>query len=123
MGVAVRTSVGRLWDVIAEDASDVVGRVHYLDFKSAFAGVGDERIFCKRASLSHEREVRVVLKNRDHDKTPGKLLNCDLNALISSVTISPFAPIWFSEVVENVTCKFGFSFEVRRSDLVDEPFY
>ena len=122
MGVAVKTSVGRLWDIIAEDASAIVGRVHYLDFKSAFAGSGDERIFCKRASLSHEREVRVVLKNND-DKAAGKLLSCDLNALISRVTISPFAPIWFSEIVENVTRKFGFAFEVCKSDLVNEPFY
>jgi hypothetical protein len=96
-GVAVKTNVGRLWDATEEGAGAVVGRVHYLDFRRSFARNGNERIFCKRASLSHEREVRVVLQNNGQSPGAGKILQCDLNALISQVVVSPFVPSWFAE--------------------------
>jgi hypothetical protein len=53
----------------------------------------------------------------------GKTLACDLNALIDKVIISPFAPAWFGEVVSDAISKFGFAFEVQKSELLDEPFY
>jgi hypothetical protein len=62
-GVAIRSTVGRLWDATTQDASAVVGRVHYLDYRHSFAGNDAQRIFCKRLSLSHECEVRVTLQN------------------------------------------------------------
>jgi hypothetical protein len=111
-----------LWDATAHDASAVVGRIHYLDFRNSFAA-GDQRIFCKRLSLSHEREVRVTLENSRASPVAGKILTCDLNALIEEVVISPYAPAWFSEVVNTVTGRFGYSFDVRQSELLEEPFY
>jgi hypothetical protein len=122
-GVSIRTTVGRLWDVTAQDAGAVVGRVHYLDFRSSFARNGNERIFCKRASLRHEHEVRVVLQNDNRNSAMGKILQCDLNALVSEVVVTPFAPAWFAEIVSSVTQRFGYAFEIRRSELIDEPFY
>ena len=121
-GLAIRTTVGRLWDATVHDASAIVGRVHYLDFRRSFAP-GDQRIFCKRLSLSHEREIRVTLDNDGTSSLMGKTLACDLNALIDKVIISPFAPAWFGEVVSDAISKFGFAFEVQKSELLDEPFY
>jgi hypothetical protein len=122
-GVAIRTTVGRLWDATAQDASAVVGRVHYLDFRRTFARHGYERVFCKRLSLSHEREVRVIQRNDPECPVVGRTLACDLNALIEEVIISPFAPLWFVEVVSSVIDRFSYAFEVRQSELLDEPFY
>jgi hypothetical protein len=122
-GLAIRTTVGCLWDATAQDASAVVGRVHYVDFRRSFATHDKERIFCKRLSLSHEREVRVKLDN-DHQKPVlGKTVACDLNALIEEVIISPFASVWFADVVSEVIGKFGYKLKVRSSELLDEPFY
>jgi hypothetical protein len=66
--------------------------------------------------------VRVVLKN-ERSPAVGKILQCDLNALILQVVVSPFSPAWFSEVVSSMAQKYGYAFEVGRSDLIDEPFY
>jgi hypothetical protein len=123
LGVAIQSTVGRLWDATNQDTSAVVGRVHYLDFRHSFAGHQKERIFCKRLSLSHEREVRAILDNDHASPVAGRTLVCDLNALIIEVIISPFAPSWFTDVVSEVISKFGYSLHVRQSQLLDEPFY
>lgn len=122
-GVAIRTTVGQLWEATARDASAVVGRVHYLDFRHSFATVQNERVFCKRRSLSHECEVRVTLQNEHENPVKGKTLTCDLMALINDVIISPFAPVWFPDVVSGAIEKFGYSLEVRQSELLEEPFF
>ena len=62
-GVAIRSTVGKLWDACAQYYGAIVGRVHYVDFKYNFAAIQNERIFQKRKSLSHEQEVRIVLPN------------------------------------------------------------
>ena len=74
-------------------------------------------------SLSHECEVRVTLQNEHENPVKGKTLTCDLMALINDVTISPFAPLWFPDVVSGAIEKFGYSFEVRQSELREEPFF
>jgi hypothetical protein len=121
-GLAIRTTVGLLWDATAEEASSVIGRVHYIDFSKRFADI-QERIFCKRLSLSHENEVRAVIPNQKDDPSSGLSMPCDLTALIEQVVISPFSPSWFLDVVRHSIGRFGFEFEVGTSELLDEPFY
>ena len=77
----------------------------------------------KRRSLSHECEVRVTLQNEYDNPVKGKTLTCDLMALINDVTISPFAPLWFPDVVSGAIEKFGYAFEVHQSELLEEPFF
>ena len=67
--------------------------------------------------------VRVTLQNEHENPVKGKTLTCDLMALINDVTISPFAPLWFPDVVSGAIEKFGYSFEVRQSELLEEPFF
>ncbi len=124
VGIAVKSSVNRLWNAMSAEPNAVVGRVHYLDFNTAFAVTGRERIFCKRASLAHEREVRaVILEDDGPEDTPGRLVGCDLAALIDVVVLSPFAPEWFPWVLSDVIAKCGWSIPVVKSDLLDPPFY
>lgn len=123
MGVSIQTTVSRLWDATNTDESAVVGRVRYLDFRNAFSGNDRERIFCKRASLSHEMEVRAALQNDIQRPAESKLLACNLEELIEVVVISPFAPDWFSDVVSDVIERFGYSLRVRSSELKEEPFF
>lgn len=122
-GVAILSNVGKLWDAISADNKAIVGRIHYVYFKEAFTPHGRDRIFCKRLSLNHEREVRVVLDGEDDDINKGRILSCNLNELVSSVIVSPFASPWFFNVVKETTQKFGFSFNITQSELLNEPFY
>ena len=122
-GLAIRTTVGNLWDATSDAGHAVVGRVKYVDFSKSYATIQNEWIFCKRQSLSHEREVRVVIQNYRENPVSGLQLPCDLDGLIAEIVVSPFAPRWFMDVLESTIEKFGYSFEVRPSSISDRPFY
>lgn len=122
-GVAIRTTVGQLWDACSHENDVIVGKVHYVDFRRSFASIQRERIFQKRISLSHEKEVRVVLQNDRRHPVDGKLLKCDLKSLVSEVVISPFASSWLLGVVSSSIEKFGYSFDLKQSELLEQPFY
>ena len=122
-GLAIKTTVGGLWDATSEAGHAIVGRVKYMNFQESYASIQNERIFCKRRSLSHEREVRVVITNDRKNPTDGLELPCDLEKLIHEIVISPFAPPWFLGVLTDTVEKFGFSFKIRPSSINEEPFY
>ena len=122
-GVAIRSTIGKLWDACAQHESAIVGRVHYVDYRRSFASIQNERIFQKRKSLSHEQEVRIVLPNERRSSIEGKIMKCDLEKLISKVVFSPFAPSWFFDVVADVVKTFGYSLDLKQSELLDEPFF
>lgn len=121
-GVAVQTSAARLWSAMENEKGANIGKVNYIDFKQGFAS-GDQRIFCKRSSLSYENEVRVVIPNDKGQTLDGHLVNCDLGELIESVIVSPYAPEWFLKVVEETVSKFGYEFKIRTSEISETPFY
>lgn len=122
-GLAIRSTVGNLWNATSEADHAIVGRVKYMDFRKSYASVQDERIFCKRQSLSHEHEVRIVIRNDRQDPINGLELHCDLKNLINEIVVSPFAPPWFFDVLASTIEKFGYSFNIRPSSINDEPFY
>lgn len=127
-GVAIQSRAKALWEATRAEPSAVVGRVHYLDFRQSYASL-DQRAFCKRMSLSHENEVRAVLRASMLKADilekwgDGHLVTCDLSALIDCVVISPFAPPWFRDVLRATIARFGYDFEVRTSELVEQPFF
>ena len=123
LGVAIKATVGQLWDAMSTEPSAIVGQVHHLDFKREFTTIQKERIFCKRKSLSHENEIRVVLENDRKDPAVGKLLRCELPSLIETVVISPFAPSWCEGVVKSVIKQYGYELTVEQSEILDLPFY
>jgi hypothetical protein len=121
-GVAVRTNAERLWIATRNERSANVGKVHYIDFKRHFAS-GDQRIYCKRSSLAHEREVGALLPNDRERPVNGRLMPCKLNDLVEQVVVSPYAPSWFQGVVEETIAKFGYSVPVAASEIEEAPFY
>ena len=122
VGVAVQTTVDALWNALDGQPEGIVGRVHYIDYSRSYAHIND-RAFFKRRSLSHEREVRAVLPNSSEEPVPGRLVNCDLEHLIVSVTASPFAPDWFPDVLRETIARYGFDLSVRTSELLEQPFF
>ncbi len=100
----------------------------------------------KRSSYEYEHEVRLVhwLTGGFHDAlekavwndatmryddliedprpiTPGISLGCDVDVLIERVIVSPFAPPWYSSMIEKVREKLGYCFPVHRSNLLVSP--
>ena len=119
--IAVRTSYNRLYHALGRNPSINIGRVKYIDFRKNYAGV-NEAYWHKRKSFEHEREVRAILLDFDCSKK-GKIIPCDLSILIEEVFVSPSAPSWFTQLVNDVNEKYGIKVKVNSSELTQEPFF
>jgi hypothetical protein len=119
--VAVRTTYDRMYRALGRNPSISIGRVQYIDLRSQYAGINDA-FWRKHKSFEHEREVRAILI--DHEcSASGKLIECDLSVLIDEVFVSPKAPAWFVNLVNDVNEKFGVHVSVCNSELLEEPFF
>lgn len=121
-GVALQATLGSLLVALRDSPDIAVGRVRYIDFRHEFAGVNDA-VFCKRSSLSHEREVRAVHRVFHGERPQGVNIAIPIGELVERVVISPLSPSWFLEVVRETTCRFGTTFQIEASELLLEPFY
>jgi hypothetical protein len=122
-GLAIRTKFARLRDALPEGETIKFGCVNYIDFKERFAGTYD-RVFYKRKSLSHEAEVRGVLKrDRSEPISDGVSVPIDLDRVAEAIVVSPFAPAWFADVLNEVMRRFQVSLRVTQSELLDKPFF
>lgn len=123
-GVAVRTKFGKLDDSLDQGFDVRGGFVQYVDYSKAFAGTYD-KLFWKRSSLSHEAEVRIVNQQAQlsDPEVFGVSVPMDLNNALEAIIVSPFAPDWFFDVVQETARKFEVSIEIEKSQLLSDPFF
>lgn len=122
-GLAVRTKFGMLDQSLDQSVDVKAGYVRYVDFAKVFAGSYD-RVFWKRASLSHENEVRAVVGPlNEQTQDEGLIVKANLTAGIDAVVVSPYAPPWFDDLVRDTLNRFGVSIAVEKSSLLAVPFY
>lgn len=148
-GVAILSNGGRIEAALVSNPEEMhLGWVDYVD-PSAFQ-IGTSNIFDtfmrKRASYAYENEVRLVhwQTGQYHDPAanfawndetmrfddliedtrppnPGISLNCDLDVLIEAVIVSPFAPPWYTVMIERLRERLGYHFPVVQSSLLQAP--
>lgn len=119
--VAVKTTYGRLYRACGRDPSIKIGRVQYVDLETQFADINGA-FWRKRKAFQHEREVRAILMDRDCPD-PGKNIKVDLNVLIEDIYVSPIAPKWFIDVVNDINTKYGLEVRIQTSLMIQEPFF
>jgi len=109
-----------------------LGCVKYIDYDSVEIPEwnGFVPYMHKRASFSHEREVRGVLWlkaegpfKRAVPPEVGLWVPVDLHSLIEAVHVAPASPGWFLDLVRDVSGRYGFSFPVRQSQMDGDPFF
>lgn len=126
-GIAIRTTVRRLMDSMKTDVHPIdFGEVRYIDYDSHRIDETNALNYVthKRLSYSHEREFRSVIWLRNGmDTTQIYGINkvVDIPTLVESVFIAPTAPDWITKLVEDVSAKYGFDFEVYKSILAQNP--
>jgi len=112
-----------------------IGEVQYVDYNREW--IGERNLFTpymhKRKSFEHEHEIRAISDQSpkipmpmESGETPpefGVWHDIDLHQLIERIYIAPSSPIWFRELVEKVTVRYGFEIDVIKSSLDDEPFF
>lgn len=131
--IAIRSTYKKLCDALPTEA--FVGVVKYIDYATEWLPEGNSLwpYVHKRRSFEQERELRAVIQQLptsggklDLSKPPseaGRLVPVPLAALIEEIAVAPTAPLWFRELVQAVTRRYGHSFVVRQSVLDDSPIF
>lgn len=119
--IAIKTSYERLYTSLGKNPEIMIGRVKYIDYRDSFSDINSS-FWRKRKSFEHEKEVRAMMI--DHkDSGVGKSVECNLETLIEEVLISPTSPQWFYELVSDINKKFELNVPVKKSELLELPFY
>ncbi len=113
-GVAVQTRVSRLEEALSNSEVRIC-KVHYLDLQGKDGmqdapGFWDERegvlrrnyYVCKPKAYEYEREVRALVLEEKED--PSINIPVEVAALIENIYISPFASLWFVDLVKDLVC-------------------
>jgi hypothetical protein len=119
--IAVKTSYKSLYEGLGRDPSIQIGHVEYVDLNKNYVGI-NEAFWRKRLSFQHEREVRALVMDFDCAEQ-GKVIKCDLTALIEEIFVSPKAPDWFVDLVNDINEKYDLRVKVSSSGLNEHPFF
>lgn len=120
--VAIETTCESLYRALGEDPYIEIGKVKYIDYTSQFSNIGFGAFWYKRKSFEHEREVRALVRNFKGNGS-GISIPVNLDELIETVYVSPYAPEWFAEVVRDIVKKYELNKPVLYSTMADNPFY
>lgn len=123
-GLAIKTTYKKLSKELNHISDIKIGEVQYIDYTNRLLGPQDAFWF-KRKTFEHEKEVRVLIHNVQdlEEEKEGIDIPVSLDRLIDSVYVSPVAPQWFVDVVDDITKRYGLDKRVRQSDLGAKPFY
>lgn len=130
-GVAIRTDNNTLAEILeAAPLNAGISVVQYIDYENTpipFRN-GFFPFVHKRLSFAHENELRAVIWRVDHINEPkipvdSTSVSVDVSPaqLIKAIHVSPTAPKWFGELVEQVARRYNLQVPVIRSSLYDRP--
>jgi hypothetical protein len=130
-GVAICTTFERLCSSFDGFEHPVfIGRVQYVDYDTFAIPLGNTLVplLHKRLSFSHEREVRAIISHSATvpDGSPtapvlAQYVPVDLVRLVEAVYVAPQGQGWVAEAVKKTVQAFGFTFDVKHSDLARDP--
>lgn len=130
-GIAIQTTFGALKQAI-NDSNVQIGRVSYMDYDETFF-TSDSYFWYKRKSFEHEREVRAMVIADDdlrekmvEDYKQGTIvvnIPVDLEVLIQNVYVSPYADVWFKDLVADELKRCNLAKPVLYSSLNQQPIY
>jgi len=98
--IAIESTVGQLKASLGNRDGLIVDRVRYMDFDSDPIEKGHRhyRLFTKRNCFEHEKEIRATILLPIEGKGVG--IPCDLDALITSVHVSPLVEGFVRDAIE-----------------------
>ncbi|WP_435360421.1 hypothetical protein [Haloarchaeobius sp. DFWS5] len=134
-GVAIKTNIQNLKNSIDSDEDIIFGELKYIDFNDPDNSIPSSPhapVFHKREFFEHENEFRGVVIDHSapfNDEIPkssdgkpkGIPIDIDTDTLIEDIYVSPTAPSWFSELVEDIVSNYGIDCEPIHSELYDSP--
>ena len=131
VGIAVRTSIGRLSNCFVKKSNDLFERnqarieeVNYINY-SRHKEVYDnfDRFIPKQEAYSYEDEIRLIIMDGSTVDKPsmGKTLEVDLNLLIDKIYISQRSGMEFHLYVEEMLDNYGIKKEIVVTPFARTP--
>lgn len=130
-GVAFRTDYNTLAEILeAAPLNTGISMVQYIDYENIPIPFGNAffPFVHKRVSFTHENELRAIIWRADHINEPqiapdltSVYVDVSPTQLIKAIHVSPTAPRWFGELVEQVSLRYGLQVPVVRSNLYERP--
>jgi hypothetical protein len=101
-GIAIESTIGQLQTSLNNTKGVIIDSVRYMDFNKDPIEKGHKHygLFIKRKSFEHEKEFRATIP-LPHDGK-GIFVKCDLGILITSIHLSPYAPVYLKDVVKSI---------------------
>ncbi len=102
-----------------------IGTISYIDYNADVVNEGNafNFIMIKRRSFDHERELRAVCMHAEDPIADGIWVESNLSLLLDNVYLSPTAPLWFLDSVDDLSRHYGLTVPVRQSMLGVSPIY
>jgi len=129
-GIMIKSNVERVMKAFENTTEKVhLSDVRYIDFNSDAMEIGNFNfpIRYKDKAYSYEEEVRLIHKvnyrggftyDWSNEKIEsGKNITVDLDLLIEEIVLSPFAPEWFAEIIQDLLEKYGLRKDLKFSYL------
>lgn len=130
-GVALRSDSNALAAILERSSLNAgISLVQYIDYDSAVIPFRNSffPFVHKRLSFAHENELRAIIWEVDHINRPkiqddalSVSVDVTVEELVKSIYVSPTAPRWFGQLVEQVTQRYDLKVPVVRSSLYDRP--
>jgi hypothetical protein len=152
-GIVIQTTFRKLNEELSLYKEDEIfcGMVEYLNYQNDINKPSKSKLSSfmnKRESFEFEHEMRCVFERIPINERGRKFgysiarenipklsnyfdlidkdgvnVKVNLNNIIESIVVSPFADNWFTDIVKAVTKKYGYGFNVEKSLLAEEPDY
>jgi len=132
--IAIQSTINRLKNSFHKTEERIwIGEVKYIDYdilkpKNRFFNTDRpntlEVFFLKRKEFKQEQELRAVINQAfvKHKSEIGINVKCDLNRLITKIVLSPTSNEVLLINVEKIIRRFGYQFEIIKSELSKDPY-
>jgi hypothetical protein len=132
-GVAIRSDSNTLGTVLERSSLAIgISMVQYIDYDNTVISFRNSffPFVHKRLSFAHESELRAIIwaildvnQPQIQDGATSVSVEVAVEELVKSVRVSPTAPTWFGQLVEQVAQRYGLTAPVDRSTLYDRPLF
>lgn len=126
-GVLIETTVGDLKKTLSSTNKEIyISEVVYfndnepLRTQSNFLNDPLIPFIHKRNYFQGENEVRCIFVENKKNPDDGVYISININDLVKTIYICPTAPSYFSDMIKDLTKKYGYNFDIRPS-LMAKP--
>lgn len=128
-GIMLKSSFSKIIDAFGDSPEEIYcSRTKYIDYDKDRIDFGNAMspVIHKHNAYRYEKEIRLIHKVSDKhfvhdwDAEPisnGVMVDVKIVSLIEEIVISPFAPDWFKDIVEDLLDKYSLNCKLVESSF------